>query len=61
MLEFDHISDKNFDVSQKFAERSWPSILAEIAKCEVVCASCHRRRTAKRRAALRYVLTQDEG
>jgi hypothetical protein len=37
--------------------RSWRSILQEITKCEVVCANCHRRRTAKRRGSFRSMLT----
>jgi hypothetical protein len=58
VLEFDHLRDKSFDVAQSLPYRSWQSILDEIAKCEVVCANCHRRRTARRRGSLRAVLTQ---
>jgi hypothetical protein len=58
VLEFDHLGDKSFEVAQALAYRSWQSILDEIAKCEVVCANCHRRRTARRRGSLRAVLTQ---
>jgi hypothetical protein len=57
VLEFDHLRDKLFNVGQALARRRWEAILAEIEKCEVVCANCHRRRTAKRRGALRVVLT----
>jgi hypothetical protein len=57
VLEFDHLRDKCFDIGQKLAVRRWTSILAEIEKCEVVCANCHRRRTARRRGTLRAVLT----
>jgi len=46
-LDFDHIGDdKLCDVSKCHNETQ---LLAEIAKCEVVCANCHRRRTALRR------------
>jgi hypothetical protein len=57
VLEFDHLRDKLFDVGNMISDRNWDSILAEIEKCEVVCANCHRRRTAIRRGALRAVLT----
>jgi hypothetical protein len=58
VLEFDHLGDKSFEVAQALPYRSWQSILDEMAKCEVVCANCHRRRTARRRGSLRAVLTQ---
>lgn len=58
VLEFDHLRDKAFNISQVFRDRSWQTILDEIEKCEVVCANCHRRRTARRRRALRLVLTE---
>jgi hypothetical protein len=58
VLEFDHVSDKAFAIGGELTRRSWKSILAEIEKCEVVCANCHRRRTARRRGAVRAVLTQ---
>ena len=46
-LDFDHIGDdKLCDVSKCHNEAQ---LLAEIAKCEVVCANCHRVRTARRR------------
>lgn len=58
VLEFDHLRDKAFDIGQGLARRRWAAVLAEIEKCEVVCANCHRRRTARRRGALRAMLTQ---
>jgi HNH endonuclease len=57
VLDFDHLDPeaKCFDISQGLAYRSWQSIHDEIAKCEVVCANCHRRRTAQRRGTLRLL------
>src|SRR5438128_4021279 len=47
VLDFDHLRDKKADVSTliQFAV-SWRALADEIAKCEVRCANCHRRRTA---------------
>jgi hypothetical protein len=49
VLEFDHRSDsaKFESVTQMVIDNaSWENIAAEIRKCEVRCANCHRRRTA---------------
>lgn len=48
VLEFDHRSDKLFGIARGLRDRSWPTLLNEMAKCDVVCANCHRRRTARR-------------
>jgi hypothetical protein len=58
VLEFDHLRDKSFAIGPALSRNSWQSILDETKKCEVVCANCHRRRTAQRRGALRAVLTR---
>ena len=49
-FEFDHINkDKTADVSRLVGNGApWVKILKEIEKCELVCANCHRRRTANR-------------
>lgn len=48
VLEFDHIRDKDKNVSRLVAERaSLDRIKEEIEKCEVRCANCHRRKTVK--------------
>jgi hypothetical protein len=47
VLDFDHLRDKRADVSSLVhGAASWDLVLAEVAKCEVRCANCHRRRTA---------------
>jgi hypothetical protein len=58
VLEFDHLADKSFEIGTNFADRGWESILAEMAKCDVVCANCHRIRTAARRGSLRYRISR---
>lgn len=48
VLEFDHLDPtiKEYNISNMMSY-SWSSIEKEISKCQVVCANCHRRRTAK--------------
>jgi hypothetical protein len=58
VLEFDHLRDKEFDIASGIHYRSWIKVLAEIEKCEVVCANCHRRRTVRRRGAVRVLLSE---
>jgi hypothetical protein len=55
VLEFDHLRDKAFNISEGLVDRGWQAVLAEIAKCEVVCANCHRRRTAQRGGFMRAI------
>jgi len=58
VLEFDHLRDKAFDIGKGLPERAWASVLAEIEKCEVVCANCHRRRTSQRKGTVRLLLSE---
>ena len=48
-LDFDHRPehDKSFTLS-RVGNRPWSAIWAEVAKCDVVCALCHRDRTFSR-------------
>jgi hypothetical protein len=51
-LDFDHVrGKKRCNISLMVGHFAWPKIEAEIAKCEVRCANCHRKITAKRRHA----------
>ncbi len=50
-MDFDHLPGhaKVMDVSQMRRRRmAWDTIKEEVAKCEVVCANCHRLRTKHR-------------
>ncbi len=49
-LDFDHLPGhtKSFEISRSKV-RSQQQLLAEISKCELVCANCHRIRTSARR------------
>jgi hypothetical protein len=50
-MDFDHRnpSDKSFDMcSSRAALKNRTQLLAEAAKCDVVCANCHRLRTRRR-------------
>src|SRR5262249_13246013 len=50
VLEFDHRdpNEKRYDISYLAGSpNSWAAVEREIAKCDVVCANCHRKRTAR--------------
>jgi 5-methylcytosine-specific restriction endonuclease McrA len=44
VLEFHHKnpSEKNFSISRSGHCRSWERVKAEIEKCDLLCANCHR-------------------
>lgn len=48
VLELDHLRDKRGNVSVLITSSEVWRIQEEIAKCDVVCCNCHRRRTAAR-------------
>lgn len=48
VMDFDHLADKSFNVSRGLDSGSRQVLLAEMAKCELVCANCHRMRTHSR-------------
>jgi len=49
VLDFDHRepSTKSNEVSRIVYHRRWRIVLEEIEKCDVRCANCHRRKTAR--------------
>lgn len=49
VLEFDHVGNKTMEVGKLVREAyRLERVKSEIANCELVCANCHRRRTALR-------------
>jgi hypothetical protein len=46
MLEFDHLRDKNKEVSRM---RSKKAVDREAEKCQLLCVKCHRRKSARER------------
>jgi predicted transcriptional regulator len=49
IMEFDHLGDKSFTIGDACREgRTLEVIKAEVAKCEIVCANCHKNRTYMR-------------
>ena len=62
VLEFDHVrGKKSGNISRMVGEGfSWQMIEAEIAKCEVRCANCHRIKTYERGKWWRFELEPSE-
>ena len=53
VMDFDHREDKEKSfLLSKVRAHSVKRILEEIAKCDVVCANCHRMRSFKRKQHL---------
>ena len=50
VMDFDHVRGrKRGDIARMKMQTSTEALLREIAKCDVVCANCHRIRTHQRR------------
>jgi hypothetical protein len=45
VMDFDHRSDKKFNIASRYKQAPLAVLLDEIAKCDVVCSNCHRVRT----------------
>ena len=46
VMDFDHVrGEKEFGIGESYYRVGRKRLLAEIAKCDVVCANCHRERT----------------
>lgn len=45
VMDFDHREKKSFTIGDSRYTHGLPAIVAEAAKCDVVCSNCHRVRT----------------
>jgi len=50
-LEFDHNSNKAFNIAHRLNGAPWLVLLAELDKCTLRCISCHSHMTAFRKLA----------
>lgn len=49
-MDYDHVrGEKRHAIADMVGRFSWEQVEVEIAKCDLVCANCHRMRTALRR------------
>lgn len=51
-MDFDHVRGEKVGILSRMFKKSVAAIMAEIAKCEIVCANCHKRRTYLRKQHL---------
>lgn len=57
VLEFDHRNgdEKTDNIANLISNSTWSIIKSEIKKCDVLCANCHRRKSAKQFKYKRYI------
>jgi hypothetical protein len=49
VMDFDHLRDKKLNIGKGYTTVGKRRLIEEIAKCDVVCANCHRIRTQNRK------------
>ena len=62
VLEFDHRdpSKKCFNITRGCADgKNFDLVLEEISKCDVLCANCHRRKSAKQLGYFSYKISEE--
>jgi hypothetical protein len=62
VLQFDHVRGEKFkDVGAMVnGTYAWKTIETEIAKCEIVCANCHLRRTSTRAGWYKTIMIEQQ-
>lgn len=48
-MQFDHVRGTKRQTVASMTGSGWPTVLKELAKCDLVCSNCHCRRTHNRR------------
>lgn len=48
VMDFDHVSGVKLGEVNRLVYKAQATLMAEVAKCEVVCSNCHRIRTFTR-------------
>lgn len=48
-MDFDHVQEGKIQTIARMRSASWAQVVEELAKCELVCANCHRIRTQARK------------
>lgn len=63
VLEFAHVRGEKENAVIEILTRTtkWEKVVAEIKKCKIRCANCHRRRTMKKRNFHRFRFFRDIG
>ncbi len=58
VMDFDHrrAEEKNFSIGPSVTNKGFSEIMAEIEKCDVVCANCHRLRTFSMSSSSDFIL-----
>lgn len=59
VLEFDHVRGEKKDGVVNLACYGWKTVEIEIAKCDVRCANCHKRKTRKQLGWRNYMEAND--
>lgn len=55
VLEFDHLFGKTADISTLIRSTcSWKKLKREMAKCQILCSNCHKRKTHREDNSYRY-------
>lgn len=60
VMDFDHLEGKLYEVNKLINSCSITKLTTEIAKCEVVCSNCHRKRTHSRQIQAKIDVQKDK-